>query len=171
MKNNIIKYCYKCGSRLTVELIDGKKRFLCSACKTVSYINSKPCVGALIIEKDKILLTKRKIGPYKNYWDIPGGFLEESEHPEDGLHRELKEELGMQIKIIQLFDIKIDTYGSNGFPTLNIFYICNKLTDPNFVTDDVIKYKWFYINNLPDNMAFKSARLVLKKITKSKLDT
>lgn len=130
MKTNLIKYCNVCGGKLEFALLDGKKRLICGDCNTITYLNSKPCVGAFVIEDNNILLTRRKYNPYKNYWDIPGGFLESNEHPEKGLVRELKEELGITITIKKFFGIFIDKYGKDGFSTLNIFYICKKRTEP-----------------------------------------
>lgn len=60
-------------------------------------------VGGLILNKKKeILLTKRieRMFPQWNgKWGIPGGHLEFGEDPDEALHRELKEELGIEAKI------------------------------------------------------------------------
>ena len=45
----------------------------------------------------KILLIKRKNEPYKGYWALPGGFVEENERVEDAAVREVKEETGIDI--------------------------------------------------------------------------
>jgi len=62
-------------------------------------------VGGLILnKKGKILLTKRiePIFPQWNgKWGIPGGHVEFGESPEETLHRELKEELGVEVRVFQ----------------------------------------------------------------------
>ena len=56
---------------------------------------------ALLWTSGKVLLLKRR-----NYWDIPGGRLERRESVLDGLHRELKEELGLK-EVTGLFHVML----------------------------------------------------------------
>lgn len=60
--------------------------------------------AALIWNKGKILITKRKKGSHlENFWEFPGGKLKEGESPECCLIREVLEELGIAIQINHLF--------------------------------------------------------------------
>ena len=60
------------------------------------YANPAPAACALCVDDDgRILLTRRAWEPYAGMWDLPGGFLDEDEHPLDGLRRELAEETGL----------------------------------------------------------------------------
>ena len=52
---------------------------------------------ALIIKDDKVVLIKKKTGPYDGKLDLPGGTIEFSERPEDTLIRELEEEIGVKV--------------------------------------------------------------------------
>lgn len=54
--------------------------------------------GAIIEKKGKILLTKRNVEPYKNYWCLPGGHIEWGEKAEEAIRREVKEETGLDFK-------------------------------------------------------------------------
>ena len=58
---------------------------------------------ALIINDNKVLLIKKKTGPYDGKLDLPGGTIEFGERPSDALKRELKEEVGIDIKDYELF--------------------------------------------------------------------
>ena len=63
-------------------------------------------VVAAIIEKDNcILATQRGYGKLKGFWEFPGGKIEEGESPELALHREIYEELKVEININTLFDV------------------------------------------------------------------
>lgn len=62
-------------------------------------------VAAIIKEKDKIFATKRGHGEFKNGWEFPGGKIEPGESPEEALHREIMEELNIEIDINRLFEI------------------------------------------------------------------
>ena len=58
-----------------------------------------------IAENDlRVLLIRRKQGPFRNCWALPGGFVETDESLEDAAARELKEEVGVEnVYLEQLF--------------------------------------------------------------------
>lgn len=61
-------------------------------------------VTAAIIEKDgRIFIGKRKLGRFAGRWEFPGGKLEPGETPEACLIRELREELGIEARIVKPF--------------------------------------------------------------------
>ncbi|MBL4934153.1 (deoxy)nucleoside triphosphate pyrophosphohydrolase [Clostridium sp. YIM B02515] len=58
-------------------------------------------VAAAIIKlNDKILVTRRGYGEFIDMWEFPGGKLEPSETREEALIREIKEELEVNINIL-----------------------------------------------------------------------
>ena len=61
-------------------------------------------VYGLIIKEDKIILIKKKTGPYDGKLDLPGGSIEFGETPSETLKRELQEETGINILDYNLFD-------------------------------------------------------------------
>ena len=61
-------------------------------------------VAAVIRKGDKIFATQRGYGEYKGGWEFPGGKIEENETPQEALVREIKEELGVEIKVEDLID-------------------------------------------------------------------
>ena len=58
----------------------------------------------LVIKDGKILLIKKKGGPYDKKLDLPGGTIEFCERPEEALKRELLEEVGIEVTEYKLFD-------------------------------------------------------------------
>lgn len=56
-------------------------------------------VAAIIRQGDKIFATQRGYGPWKDWWEFPGGKLEPGETPLDALLREIREELDVAITI------------------------------------------------------------------------
>ncbi len=154
-------FCPKCGSRLNLRLVDSHEHLVCDACSFVFYQNSKPCVGALVIDQGKLLLVKRAEEPFKGYWDIPGGFLEAGEHPEAGVLREIYEETGLHIRPEKLLGIFMDIYETTGDPTLNIFYTAAVIGGEARAGSDAVDLHWFDLDALPERIAFKSAHEVL----------
>ena len=55
-------------------------------------------------------LARRAIEPRKGYWDLPGGFLEETEEALHGLRREFLEETGLEIEAVDFLGIDIEPY-------------------------------------------------------------
>lgn len=158
------RFCMHCGGETVLKYVahEGKEREVCSACGRILYHNSKPCVGALIIDEDRILLVKRKQEPYKGYWDIPGGFLEGGEYPENGLLREIREETGLEVRPIELLGIFMDKYGPDADDTLNIHYLAEVIGGEAKAGSDAGELRWFSKKNLPKRIAFRNGREVLK---------
>ncbi len=61
-------------------------------------------VAAIIIHEGRIFATQRGYGSMKDFWEFPGGKVEEGETREDALHREIREELATEIHIVRLFE-------------------------------------------------------------------
>lgn len=57
---------------------------------------------------------------YQDYYTFPGGGLEEGETLEEGTIREIKEELGIEVKVIKkLYEMQSDKFNQK-----EIFYLC-----------------------------------------------
>ncbi len=57
-------------------------------------------VVAAVIRKDgRIFATQRGYGPWKDFWEFPGGKTEPGETPEQALCREIREELETDIAV------------------------------------------------------------------------
>lgn len=157
-------FCPYCAGEVVSQYVErgGKKREVCTSCGWVFYRNSKPCVGALVIDGGKVLLVRRTREPFKGYWDIPGGFLEAGEHPEEGVVREVREETGLEVKPTEILGIFMDKYGLTGEDTLNIHYIAEVVGGKAHAGSDAAELKWFDKRNLPRKIAFRNGREALR---------
>ncbi len=62
------------------------------------YDNPAPTATAIVTRADgAMLLTRRAIEPAFGMLDLPGGFIEAGEDPEQAVKRELLEETGLEI--------------------------------------------------------------------------
>ena len=64
-------------------------------------------VTAAIIDNDgKLLLTRRRGDvPYPMLWEFPGGKVEPDEDPGDGVVREIREELAIEVAVTGIYDV------------------------------------------------------------------
>ncbi len=161
-------FCPKCGHALTTGLIDDKIRMVCTYCRFVFYQNSKPCASVLVLKDGQVLLIQRGIEPYKGYWDIPGGFLEDGEHPHDGAQREIYEETGLHINIIDDLGVFMGLYGPSGERdhTLNFCYVAKISGGQAQARSDATALQWFKLDTLPVNIAFDDWSLAALELLK-----
>ncbi len=157
-------FCPKCGGPLESKYPEGDEheRLVCGSCSFVFYQNSKPCASALVEKDGKVMLVRRAVEPFKGHWDIPGGFLENGEHPEDGVIRELLEETNLTVQPTEMLGIFMDVYGEGGDHTLNIFYIARLISGEPKPASDVDAIDWFGVNELPEDVAFDCCKQALK---------
>jgi 8-oxo-dGTP diphosphatase len=62
-------------------------------------------VGGVVIDRERTLLIRRGSPPLQGEWSIPGGLLEVGETIEEGIARELAEETGLEVRVIELVEV------------------------------------------------------------------
>ena len=163
---NAYKFCSVCGDRVRLK----KKHLRCVSCNFVNYRNARPTATAIIIHKNKILLTKRNNKPFKGWWDLPGGFLDRGEKPEDGIRREMQEELGLGIKLKNILGIYPGTYPSRHEPfhILSVVYVAEPVNKKLKILDkeEIAGFRWFSKKELPSKIAFDSNQIIIKDFKK-----
>ena len=100
-------------------------------------------VAAALVDPDgRVLVAQRPEGKsMAGLWEFPGGKIEKAETPEAALIRELKEELGIQVKepCLAPFTFASHTYGA--FHLLMPLYICRRWDgSPQALTHAAIKW-------------------------------
>ena len=76
-------------------------------------------VAAIISKGGKIFATQRGYGDFKDGWEFPGGKVEQGESPEQAIIREIKEELGADIKVTGVL-----TTVEHDYPTFHLSMDC-----------------------------------------------
>ena len=62
-------------------------------------------VGAVVVDRERVLLVRRGTEPLKGRWSLPGGLLELGESLADGVVREVKEETGLVVEVVELVEL------------------------------------------------------------------
>ena len=76
-------------------------------------------VAAIIKENNKIFAVQRGYGEFKDYWEFPGGKVEQGESKEEALKREILEELKTEISVDSFLEV-IDY----DYPTFHLHMDC-----------------------------------------------
>lgn len=117
-------------------------------------------VGGVLIENGKALLIRRGTEPLRGHWSIPGGTLELGETLVEGVARELLEETGLSVEVLDLIEIferisppdAAKSRGGNGRPRFHFViadYLCeltggepkagSDVTDLAFAAEDELR--------------------------------
>ena len=82
---------------------------------------------ALVDADGRVLLARRPEGkPLAGLWEFPGGKVEPDERPEETLIRELREELGIEVKEACLAPL---TFASHAYPDFHLLmplFVCRR---------------------------------------------
>lgn len=97
-------YCQQCATALTPRNADGRERLVCPSCGFIHYGNPTPVVAALVEHQGEALLVRNKGWP-DTWFGLVSGFLEAGESPQDGVLRELKEELNLDGTVVSLIGV------------------------------------------------------------------
>ena len=134
-------FCSNCGRALPEPDIDGG---VSCSCGRRWYRNPAPTAGCVIVKNGKALITQRAMDPEKGRFDIPGGFLEMGETPVEGVKRELREELGVEVDVTDADYIQASPhrYGDDGTWTLALGFRARLAAGDPTPADDVESFRW-----------------------------
>ena len=119
-------------------------------------------VAAIIRDGDRIFATQRGYGEYKDFWEFPGGKIEEGETPETALKREIMEELDTEIDV-GTFLCTVD-YDYPAFHITLHCYFCSVISG-NLTLKEHESARWLSLSDL-DTVNWLPADLeVIKKST------
>ena len=157
-------FCPACAARLDDP--DGEGGLRCPSCGRSWYRNSSPTVGCVLVRDGKALVSVRGKDPEKGKLDVPGGFLLPGEHPIDGLKREIKEELGVEIdvEVEDCLSMATHHYGDEGDWVLALGFGARLVTNEIEASDDVAEVRWVAREELDDlDFAWPHDRELVKR--------
>jgi len=94
------RFCSKCGK--PVKRSEKERMLYCEDCGHQTYPNIAPCVIVAVHDGDRLLLTKYAGRAYTKY-ALVAGFAEIGESLEQAVCREVKEEVGLNVKNLRFY--------------------------------------------------------------------
>lgn len=126
---------------------------------------------ALIKNQDKYLFVKEELRKGQ-VWDLPGGKIEYGETPEETLHREIWEELGIKVSIIKSVGVWYFFSQHHKDQVICHTFLCEPIgsfvidTNNNPADEEITEFRWVSYNELRSSHEFKleeSLLLLIKK--------
>lgn len=141
------RFCGSCGkpNQATIK----EHAMICHGCNISNYPRISPCIIVLVTRGDHCLLARNANWPAGRFSAL-AGFLEAGESAEQTLHREVFEEVGLEIDNIRYV-------GSQSWPfpgQLMLGYIADSVSgDINVDGIEIVEADWFRYDQLPSNIA------------------
>jgi len=127
-------HLYHRGPAITVDAV---------VLRPAGHNHNKPQSLAAALDNLEMLVIRRGRAPFKGYLACPGGYVEYGEDPEDAVIRELREETGVNGKVVEVVSVRGDPKRD---PYKHVTTICYAVCVPEDVQcvpgDDAIEVMW-----------------------------
>jgi 8-oxo-dGTP diphosphatase len=108
---------------------------------------------AALIRDEKCLIVEMANRP--GLWELPGGRINKGEYREPALHREIKEELGLEdFKILGVIDYDIWYHKDTNISFCATVHLIKNDTDEIILSDESLQYKWIAEDEIDENKYF-----------------
>ncbi len=131
-------------------------------------------IGGVIIDQGRTLLIRRGSEPLLGEWSIPGGTLELGESLEEGVTRELREETGIEVRVLELIEVFDRVYLSDDSTDVEVKrrprfhfvvadYLCERISGEPHAGSDVTDVTFASEEELAQFHLTETATRILKK--------
>jgi 8-oxo-dGTP diphosphatase len=160
-------YCVRCGSLLETRVIEGRELEACPHDDFVLWRDPK-VASAVVVESDGgVVLGRRAIEPGYGLWCLPGGFVNDDEHPADAAIRECMEEISAAVELTSLIGV-YHVPKSDAPSMVGIAYRAQLVDGGQLKAGaEMLEVRVFPLDSLPP-LAFPSHRHVLDEFLKSR---
>lgn len=156
-------FCPTCKSPLKRKEFDKQSLLSCLKCDFVFWNNPKPVVSIVLYNKGKLLLLQRATEPFKDYWCLPGGFINFQETTEEAIIREVKEETGVTAAVTGLVGVYRIDNDPRGV-TIDIVF-AGTMERTIALSHEHCSFRFFDPHTLPQKIAYKHREAIVESIS------
>jgi ADP-ribose pyrophosphatase YjhB (NUDIX family) len=132
-----INYCVECAAPLVQQT---PTHYICEN-EHDFWNNPKPAVGVVLIKDNKVLFARRALPPFKDKYDLPGGFVDFGETIFEAARRELMEEAGIELGEMVIIGSTMQAYGEN-ISICDLVLVADNWQGEPEPGDDVLALEW-----------------------------
>ena len=159
------KFCGKCGTKTRQK--PDERALICPHCNTIVFPKVSPAIIVAIICNNKILLARNSNFP-GNWYSLIAGYADVGESLEEALTREVKEEVGLDIKNIRYY--KSQPWPLSGSMMIGFIAEANETQPISTDNKEIAEAAWFTRGNLPKHSSNISiAGEMIEKFEKGEL--
>jgi len=144
------KYCGQCGKPTSTDSSDRSRQ--CHDCETIFYPRLSPSIIVLITRGEDVLLAKNA-NARGNFYSTIAGFVEPGESIEEAVHREVKEEVGVDVKNLKYFNSQSWPFPNSLMLGFHAEYAAGEIV---IQEEEIADAQWFHYTEMPNRPAMVS---------------
>ena len=138
------QYCGQCG-RPTTRAYE-EHYLACEPCRLRFYPRIQPCIIVLVVRGDEVLLAQGVRHQHTGYYSTLAGFMEVGESVEQAVHREVFEEVGLQLKNLRYMSSQTWPFPNQ----LMLGFIAEYDSgDIDIEPNEIVDARWWPLDQLP----------------------
>lgn len=158
---DLFRHCPRCGVARSGP--PGGNPFDCPACGLQLFFNPGVAAGVFIFDDaDRVLWIRRAKDPHRGKLAVPGGFIDAGETADEGLRREVREEVGLEIDRLEYLCSTTNRYEYAGvtYPVVDLMFTAVAIAPERAAAlDAVAGFEWRAVADMdPADFAFASVR-------------
>ena len=137
------QHCGRCGGLMRADV--DERAMHCDPCRIINYPRIAPCIIVLVTRGEELLLARNANFPGPLYSTL-AGFIEAGETAEETLVREVREEVGVEVRHLRYFQSQ-----SWPFPNQLMLGFFAEYAGGEIVCDhiEIADARWFHYSDLP----------------------
>ena len=137
------QFCGSCGSKMNKH--ETERAMFCECNNLLVYPRISPCIIVLVTKGEQLLLAHNKNFP-GTFYSTLAGFIEAGESAESAIHREIYEEVKVNVKNIQYFGSQSWPFPSQLMLGFHAEYLDGEITPDG---EEIDLADWFHYKDLP----------------------
>ena len=129
-------------------------------------------VGGIVLQDDQVLLVLRGRPPQKGLWSIPGGAIELGEPLTEAVAREVREESGLEVRVVELIEVLErvirDHEGKVEYHYVLMDYLCEPIGGSLRAGDDAAEAAWTRLDSLEELPMTGGTPAVIRKAAEAR---